>query len=109
MALKHEIKAIEDFLSIQKSRFDTNYNVIYFCNIKKDDYEIPPMTILSIIENIFKYGVINNIANPIKIFISLKDNIFRFESTIVLPIFWTTIKELNLMENYENGKKKILA
>ena len=35
--LNREIKAIEDFLAIQHSRFQSNYNVIYFCSIKNEN------------------------------------------------------------------------
>ena len=76
--LSSEIEYIEDYIELQKLRFDSEANIQF----KKDEIpgniKIIPMLFIPFIENAFKHGIINK-RNPLYIKISYHNNQLYFE------------------------------
>ena len=68
--LSHEIKHIEDYISLEKMRFQDSLEVIFEKEIHQENIEIAPMLLLPFVENSFKHGI--QIDGVLKVFIKLK-------------------------------------
>lgn len=72
VSLKDEINHIEDYISLEKMRFNDTLNVTFFKDIDRELIEIAPMLFIPFVENSFKHGVIKN--GVLDIAISIKAN-----------------------------------
>jgi hypothetical protein len=68
--LKDEINHIEDYISLEKSRFQDSLKIMFHKNIIDDKLEIAPMLLLPFVENAFKHGA--QIDGIVNVLISLK-------------------------------------
>ena len=68
--LKDEINHIEDYISLEKSRFRDSLKIMFHKNIIDDKLEIAPMLLLPFVENAFKHGA--QIDGIVNVLISLK-------------------------------------
>ena len=55
--LEEELQIVQDYLSLEKVRFDDRLQIQY--NIGEDtlDYNIPPMAVQTLVENAIKHGI----------------------------------------------------
>ncbi|WP_459211743.1 sensor histidine kinase [Aquimarina rhabdastrellae] len=78
VSLSSEISLLENYIALEKLRYDDRLKV----NFSKDigyDIEIAPLILLSLVENAFKHGAGEDSGSPeITIDIVLKDNLFTF-------------------------------
>lgn len=78
VTLKQEFDFLKSYISLMKMRINPNrpieasLNCSNYCN-----YEIAPLLFIPIIENVFKYGNTENVTNPIKINITVKDGMVK--------------------------------
>lgn len=76
--LTGEIKLLENYIGLEKLRYDERLTVNLHCQINPQ-IEIAPLLLLSIVENAFKHGASNDIGKPvINIKISASDEWFEF-------------------------------
>ena len=68
--LKDEISHIEDYISLEKSRFQDSLKIMFHKNIIDDKLVIAPMLLLPFVENAFKHGA--QIDGVVNVLISLK-------------------------------------
>lgn len=68
--LKDEINHIEDYISLEKSRFQDSLKIMFNKKIIDDKLEIAPMLLLPFVENAFKHGA--QIDGIVNVLISLK-------------------------------------
>ncbi|WGH75348.1 histidine kinase [Tenacibaculum tangerinum] len=62
--LKSEIEHIDDYISLEKMRFQKNLNVRFQKDLYNETVQIPPMLLLPFVENAFKHGTpINGVMN----------------------------------------------
>jgi hypothetical protein len=57
VSLEHEIKYIEDFVSLHKMRLASNITLDYQINVENKTLKIAPLLLISFIENAFKHGL----------------------------------------------------
>lgn len=77
--LSSEIKLLEDYIDLEKLRYDDRLQVSFKTNIESDA-EIPPLILLSLVENAFKHGAGEDSGSPkIDIIISNNNSLFTFE------------------------------
>jgi hypothetical protein len=81
--LKDDINHIEDYIALEKLRFNETLDITFTTKNISDSATIAPMLLLPFIENSFKHGVIKNGLLTIKILLSCKDNnvLFSIENT----------------------------
>jgi two-component system LytT family sensor kinase len=66
-SLRKEIEAIKEYLNLQNLRFDEKIFAEFTTRGLYSIFGIPPLILLSLVENAFKYGIIDNPEEPIKI------------------------------------------
>lgn len=71
--ISHEVDAIEKYIYLQRKRFGEQMYVDFHKHGNLSKEQIPPLIMLSLVENAFKYGVIYDILNPIEIFLEVNN------------------------------------
>jgi LytS/YehU family sensor histidine kinase len=100
-----EIDYIQNYIEIEKLRFE-NVEVTINLESNIDDVKVPPLLLISLIENAFKHGGANNKNLKIRInFKIINDSILQFEilNNFVLSHNLKTKKGIGLM----NTKKRL--
>ncbi|WP_246337560.1 sensor histidine kinase [Tenacibaculum pelagium] len=78
VTLSSEIELLKNYISLEKLRYDDRLQVS-FTTAVENDTEIPPLILLSLVENAFKHGAGEDSGSPkITIHISNKDDEFEF-------------------------------
>ena len=86
--LKDEINHIEDYISLEKMRFNDTLNVNFIKHLHSESIEIAPMLFIPFVENSFKHGII-------------KEGVLTIEISIV-----TTVNEI-LFKIKNNSSKDL--
>jgi sensor histidine kinase YesM len=73
VTLKQEMDFIESYLYLIKLRFDTNLTIITDINNRYSEYNLPPLTIQTLLENAVKHNEISK-RNPLTITIRTDEN-----------------------------------
>lgn len=74
-----EIELLKNYIELEKLRYDDRLQISFGSNIEKD-IQIPPLLLLSLVENAFKHGAGEDSGSPkIDIDIYQKDKRFKFE------------------------------
>lgn len=82
--LSSEIELLKNFIELEKLRYDERLKVTFTEDIENDT-EIPPLILLSLVENAFKHGAGEDSGSPeINIHVSNKDAkfVFKINNTI---------------------------
>lgn len=82
--LSNEIKLLKNYIELEKLRYDDRLEVT-FLNQIENDFEIPPLILLSLVENAFKHGAGEDSGSPkidVEISNKLNDFMFRISNTI---------------------------
>ncbi len=77
-SLRDEIEIMNAYIDFQKMRFKNNLPLIYKVTGSIDDYKIEPFILLPLIENAFKYGMVNIKDSFINIEITIKSEKLKF-------------------------------
>lgn len=72
VSVSNEIKLIEDYIELEKLRYDDRLEVILNSRISFEN-QVPPLIFLSLVENAFKHGAGEDSGSP-KIWITLKSS-----------------------------------
>ncbi len=79
VALHREIKFIRDYVEIERNRHKASTQIILEIDGYTDDLHIPPLLLVTFVENAFKHGVNNTIkASWIKIILSVNEDTLTF-------------------------------
>jgi hypothetical protein len=92
--LQDEINHIDDYVSLEKYRFQEGLHIIFHKNLMDEKFEVPPMLLLPFVENAFKHGT--QIDGVVKININLKVDENRLNFAVE-----------NTAKNNKNSKKGI--
>jgi hypothetical protein len=76
--LQDEITHIEDYISLEKSRFQEGLEITFNKNIDIDVFEISPMLLLPFVENAFKHGTQINGVVEVAINLKVDENELNF-------------------------------
>lgn len=80
--LKEEIEYLQNYMDLQKLRLNHHTSVEWICDIEEEeDVLIPPMILLTFVENAFKYGSSTSHDCKIAIRVSLKKNSLEFSTS----------------------------
>ncbi|MBC3847965.1 histidine kinase [Winogradskyella echinorum] len=103
VGLNDEMNHIEDYISLEKMRFNETLNVTFNKEIASETIEIAPMLFIPFIENSFKHGAIRD--GVLDIAISIKAD----SEEILFNIKNTCSKDLNYNDGLglENIKKRL--
>ncbi|HPG10257.1 MAG TPA: sensor histidine kinase [Chitinophagaceae bacterium] len=76
--LESEIDCIKDYIDLQRLRSGKKTNVILELNNNVKEAKIPPLILMTFVENAFKYGISNHEASEIVMRISSGNNVISF-------------------------------
>lgn len=97
IAIEQELKIINDYIALEKLRYDKSLNVNFNYNIEDMKQSIPPLLLIPLVENAFKHGVSETRRNPfIDIYLSIKDRQLTF---IVKNSYDSQSRQTNVIEN----------
>jgi hypothetical protein len=57
IALNDEIKVLEDYLELEKMRYNNRLEISFTRNVDSNAYQITPLLLLPFVENAFKHGI----------------------------------------------------
>jgi two-component system, LytTR family, sensor kinase len=78
--IKKEIKVMEEYVELEKLRYDNSLSVILKHTIDNGEKEVPPLLMIPLIENAFKHGASETRNNPfVHIKFELKEFIVKLE------------------------------
>ena len=78
ISLERELDYIKNYIELQKLRLNSHTHVFFSANVENVDLRIPPMLLITFVENAFKYGVSSTRDSEIKIEIFQKDDFLDF-------------------------------
>lgn len=79
IALEQEMKIIEDYISLEKLRYDESLNISFKYDVEDKKQAIPPLLLIPLVENAFKHGVSETRSRPyVDIFLSCKNRMLEF-------------------------------
>ncbi|MGB3775397.1 MAG: sensor histidine kinase [Leeuwenhoekiella sp.] len=86
--LIQEVEHIQDYISLEKMRFENNLTILFKCDPIPEELEIAPMILLPFIENSFKHGRLpdGSIKVDLELKIDQKQLIFRLKNTKMTTI-----------------------
>ncbi|MBE0539018.1 MAG: histidine kinase [Ignavibacterium sp.] len=64
IAIEQELKIINDYISLEKLRYDDSLSVNFNYDIEDMKQALPPLLLISLIENAFKHGVSETRTHP---------------------------------------------
>ncbi len=98
--LEEETHTIENYIALERIKYENRLKVTFEKNITNDTQKIAPLLLLSIVENAFKHGVSGSIIKPeIKITLTQSDSKLEFN-------VWNTnvtTKHGNKTDDYKSG------
>ncbi|MFY7839105.1 MAG: sensor histidine kinase [Lacibacter sp.] len=78
--LQQEADCIRDYIDLQQLRLGKNAQVMFTASGQMQFKKIPPLLLMTFVENAFKYGVSNHEPSPIVIRIDATDKELQFET-----------------------------
>jgi two-component system, LytTR family, sensor kinase len=94
--IQKEVQIINEYVELEKIRYDNFLRVSIETDIEYQNQKIPPLLMIPLVENAFKFGTSEIINNPfIKIKLTCKNNILNLyvENSIDSSLENTTVKE----------------
>lgn len=80
VALKEEIAYINNYIDLQKLRLNHHTSVNWRCDVDDENAQIPPMIMITFLENVFKYGISANKDCSVSIELTMKDGLLEFRT-----------------------------
>ena len=96
IAIEQELKVINDYIALERLRYDDSLTINFNHDIEDMKQAIPPLLLMPLVENAFKHGVSETRGNPfIDIHLSVKNKelVFVVKNSIELAPGETGIKE----------------
>lgn len=82
IAIEQELKIINDYIGLEKLRYDESLRVNFNYDVDDMKQLVPPLLLVPLVENAFKHGVSETTADPfVNIFLSAKHGQLRFTVT----------------------------
>ena len=81
IAIEQELKIMDDYIALEKLRYDESLHVNFSHNIENMKQALPPLLLIPLVENAFKHGVSETRDQPfVNIFLSINKG--RLEFTV---------------------------
>jgi sensor histidine kinase YesM len=74
IAIEQELKIMEDYISLEKLRYDESLRINFNYDVEDMKQSLPPLLLIPLVENAFKHGVSESRGNPfVDIHLSIKN------------------------------------
>jgi two-component system, LytTR family, sensor kinase len=105
VSLQNEIDYITSFIELQSIRFSNIESIKYHFHGNIGPQKIAPLLLIPFIENMFKHGILNQIAKPLQIDIEVNNNLLTLSTSNYIN---TLHKDLSSGIGLDNVKKRLL-
>jgi len=79
IAIEQELKIINDYIALEKLRYDDSLRINFNYDIEEMKQALPPLLLIPLVENAFKHGVSETRSNPfVNIHLSVKQRQLLF-------------------------------
>jgi two-component system, LytTR family, sensor kinase len=93
--ISEEIKVIENYIELEKVRFNENLKITFNQKVENYNQEVAPLVLLPFVENAFKHGAgENRYETNIKINLTLKNSLLTFQ----IENDTSTVSEVEIVE-----------
>jgi two-component system LytT family sensor kinase len=96
IGIEQEVKIIEDYIELEKLRYDETLRVDFKFDVEDKKQAIPPLLLMPLVENAFKHGVSETRGQPfVDILLLIHDKRLTFvvKNSTGSPVTETTVKE----------------
>jgi two-component system LytT family sensor kinase len=76
--LEDEIEHVANFIKLNQARFSQRLRIEYLVKGEPGELRIIPLVLITLVENLFKYGDLLNEADPAKIIVNIEGNELEF-------------------------------
>ena len=76
--LEDEIEHVANFIKLNQARFSQRLCIVFEVNGEVGELRIIPLVLITLVENLFKYGDLLNEANPAKIMVNIEGSHLLF-------------------------------
>ncbi|MDE6163583.1 MAG: sensor histidine kinase, partial [Bacteroides sp.] len=104
ISLSEEVEYISQYIDLQKLRLNEFADVSFSYEVESPEMSVPPMMLITFVENAFKYGISSNEPCFIHIHLDQKDDTLCFE--VVNSVFERNVKNSKRM-GIENCRKRL--
>jgi two-component system, LytTR family, sensor kinase len=104
ISVEKESEFLRKYVQIQQLRFHNTLHVVLEVNIFSPNFTIPPLIILSFVENAFKYGKLNDPKNPLEIRLESNPKSIHFYCRNLIN---TTFKDPSTAVGIDNIKTRL--
>jgi len=79
IAIEQELKIINDYIALERLRYDESLRINFNCDIEEMRQAIPPLLLMPLVENAFKHGVSETRTQPfVDLHLSIKQRQLSF-------------------------------
>lgn len=79
IAIEQELKIINDYIALEKLRYDDSLDVKFNYDVEDMKQAMPPLLLIPLVENAFKHGVSETRGNPfVDIHLSIRNRVLLF-------------------------------
>lgn len=104
IALSEEVRYIDQYLDLQKLRLNEFAEVTFTYEVEMPEMSVPPMMLITFVENAFKYGISSNDPCFVRIHLSDRGGRLRFE---VENSVFERASEVSAHTGIENCRKRL--
>jgi len=105
VSLEHEITCISNYIELQKLRLNTRTTIDYSITGSIEGKIIPPLILMTFVENVFKYGVSAHEPGVIRLHLEIKENRLEFfAQNRIVPIL---LEANSTGIGIENARKRL--
>lgn len=104
ISLSEEVEYISQYIDLQKLRLNEFADVSFSYEVESPEMSVPPMMLITFVENAFKYGISSNEPCFIRIHLDQKDDTLCFE--VANSVFEHNVKNSKRM-GIENCRKRL--
>lgn len=78
-AIEQDLKIIEDYIALEKLRYDDSLHINFSHDLEDKKQGIPPLLLIPLVENAFKHGVSETRERPfVNVYLTVKDRVLLF-------------------------------
>lgn len=95
-AIEQELRIIEDYIELEKLRYDASLHVNFSHDMEDSKQGLPPLLLIPLVENAFKHGISETLDRPLlNIHLSVRERVLHFtvENSTGEPAPETPMKE----------------
>ncbi len=96
IAIEQELKIIDDYIALEKLRYDASLRIIFNHDIEDMKQALPPLLLIPLVENAFKHGVSETRAQP---FVDIHLSVNKRQLVFIVNNSSEKLIEENVKEN----------